>query len=229
MPLVASGQKKPRLNLVGRFFRHEQNSYHCMASCRVLNTLATIHCKRGENETCGQMLVLFYKTFALYKRTCSRRGDPEEWCANMEYRVKLTHFHLNCNLKKYKANVTITQQLACHEAKYHEGNSLNHLGFFMERTGKLRLTEEEIMAVPREEVLFHMKARAESPSFKKFVEKEEKRTKLLVCGHCGKREEGMKQFKVCPRCMDTPYCSRDCQAKAWKSGHKKVCGKSKKK
>ena len=101
--------------------------------------------------------------------------------------------------------------------------------FWIARPGKRTLTAEEIMAHPREDVFLFVKFMAESPAFNKFAKKEHKRTTLLVCDHCGKKETAMKQFKVCPRCMDTPYCSRDCQAKAWKSGHKKVCGKSKKK
>ncbi|KAL9178817.1 hypothetical protein ACHAXT_003948 [Thalassiosira profunda] len=205
------------------FFR--LNSYHCMMTCRVLITLATVHCKRGgNNEQCRQMMDMHNKIFAIYRNTCARRGDPEEWCDNMDYRAQLNQFQLNCNLKRYKANVSVSRQLACYEAKY--GMKPNHLSIFMARTGKRRPTSEEIKAVPRKEVLTGIMSVVESPAYKKFERKEEKRTKLLVCGHCGKREEGMKQFGVCPRCKVEVYCSRGCQTKAWK-GHKKVCGQSK--
>ena len=40
------------------------------------------------------------------------------------------------------------------------------------------------------------------------------------CGGCGKRGEG---FKKCTKCKVTYYCSRECQVKDWKSGHKQLC------
>ena len=42
----------------------------------------------------------------------------------------------------------------------------------------------------------------------------------LPCNFCGKIESDMKQCSVCKRAS---YCSRDCQKKAWKAGHKNEC------
>jgi hypothetical protein len=39
------------------------------------------------------------------------------------------------------------------------------------------------------------------------------------CFSCGK----MGTMKCCSRCKCAHYCSRDCQAVAWKSGHKATC------
>jgi len=43
---------------------------------------------------------------------------------------------------------------------------------------------------------------------------------LSVCGHC---QETNCQLQNCSRCKDIAYCSRECQIKHWKLGHKLVC------
>lgn len=45
---------------------------------------------------------------------------------------------------------------------------------------------------------------------------------LKQCDNCGVAEVGSKTLSVCGKCQLIPYCSRDCQAEAWKS-HKKIC------
>lgn len=50
---------------------------------------------------------------------------------------------------------------------------------------------------------------------------------LFTCGSlsCTKKENEIGEFKRCGRCKLMWYCSRDCQVKSWKEGHKKICGK----
>jgi hypothetical protein len=44
------------------------------------------------------------------------------------------------------------------------------------------------------------------------------------CHVCKKSEVDIgKKLKNCARCKVTQYCSRECQLKDWKSGHKKLC------
>ena len=45
-----------------------------------------------------------------------------------------------------------------------------------------------------------------------------------VCHSCGKIATS-KTFKCCVRCKLAWYCSKDCQAKSWKAGHKHDCVK----
>ena len=47
------------------------------------------------------------------------------------------------------------------------------------------------------------------------------------CDTCGKtpRQAGLARLQVCQRCKLACYCSRDCQRKAWKAGHKLACRK----
>ena len=42
------------------------------------------------------------------------------------------------------------------------------------------------------------------------------KNKCFSCGNTG-------TMKCCSRCKCAYYCSRDCQAAAWKSGHKATC------
>jgi len=46
---------------------------------------------------------------------------------------------------------------------------------------------------------------------------------LLQCDLCGKREEMMKEWKKCSKCLFNVYCSRECQVGDWKV-HKRFCG-----
>ena len=44
------------------------------------------------------------------------------------------------------------------------------------------------------------------------------------CHVCKKSEKDIgKKLKNCARCKSAQYCSRECQVKDWKSGHKKLC------
>ena len=42
-----------------------------------------------------------------------------------------------------------------------------------------------------------------------------------ICAYCGNREK--KKLKKCARCKSFCYCSRECQIKHWKAGHKVDC------
>ena len=47
-----------------------------------------------------------------------------------------------------------------------------------------------------------------------------------TCAMCGVEEQRDARLKKCIRCLSVCYCSKECQALHWKSGHKAVCGKS---
>jgi hypothetical protein len=45
-----------------------------------------------------------------------------------------------------------------------------------------------------------------------------------VCGNSGCTQvESTINFKKCSSCKNVSYCSKDCQKKAWKNGHKQAC------
>ena len=46
--------------------------------------------------------------------------------------------------------------------------------------------------------------------------------KEIVCNYC-KKVQGEVKFDVCSACKKTYYCSKDCQVKDWKAGHKAQC------
>jgi len=43
-----------------------------------------------------------------------------------------------------------------------------------------------------------------------------------TCSCCGKTSDE-KKFPRCKRCKRVAYCSKECQKKHWKAGHKKDC------
>lgn len=45
----------------------------------------------------------------------------------------------------------------------------------------------------------------------------------IVCAFC-KKVQGDTKFDMCSLCKKVYYCSKDCQVKDWKAGHKTVCG-----
>jgi MYND finger len=47
--------------------------------------------------------------------------------------------------------------------------------------------------------------------------------RLAICDGCGTLERKVGNLKNCGKCRQTRYCSRDCQLKHWKQGHKKKC------
>ena len=44
-----------------------------------------------------------------------------------------------------------------------------------------------------------------------------------VCGGCGASESPGLVFQACSRCRRQHYCTKDCQVRAWKAGHKGEC------
>lgn len=46
-----------------------------------------------------------------------------------------------------------------------------------------------------------------------------------ACDNCGKtlRELGVKKLDCCSRCYLVYHCSKSCQKKVWRSGHKGAC------
>ncbi|CAJ1949725.1 unnamed protein product [Cylindrotheca closterium] len=52
-----------------------------------------------------------------------------------------------------------------------------------------------------------------------------KASPLAPCGNpgCSLVETKVKEFQRCGRCRTISYCSRNCQGKHWKAGHKKEC------
>ncbi|CAO3636487.1 unnamed protein product [Cunninghamella blakesleeana] len=56
------------------------------------------------------------------------------------------------------------------------------------------------------------------------------KVKRHQCGNpfCENTEQSEGEFKKCGQCGRVSYCSRDCQRKHWKSGHKVVCSTSNK-
>jgi hypothetical protein len=53
------------------------------------------------------------------------------------------------------------------------------------------------------------------------------RTKTICTWHkCKKIESKPGEFKSCARCRLKYYCSRKCQVKDWKNGHKEKCKES---
>jgi hypothetical protein len=45
----------------------------------------------------------------------------------------------------------------------------------------------------------------------------------MSCHVCKKIEEHCKNLRCCSKCKSRSYCSKECQLKHWKTGHKKEC------
>lgn len=58
------------------------------------------------------------------------------------------------------------------------------------------------------------------PSY--FAELDKADEEPIVCASC-KKPQGTTKFQVCSRCKRVLYCSKECQVKDWKAGHKIVC------
>lgn len=43
------------------------------------------------------------------------------------------------------------------------------------------------------------------------------------CAQCGEPETESRKLSHCSRCKQVMYCTRECQRKAWKAGHKNAC------
>lgn len=52
--------------------------------------------------------------------------------------------------------------------------------------------------------------------------KREEQEETPCCSVCFQKEEGNK-LKLCSGCKKAKYCSKECQLKGWKEGHKKFC------
>ncbi len=57
-----------------------------------------------------------------------------------------------------------------------------------------------------------------SATFTEFDRNMAKFDPRTMCAWCSKTSSS-----VCTRCKESKYCSKDCQKKHWKAGHKSVC------
>ena len=46
---------------------------------------------------------------------------------------------------------------------------------------------------------------------------------LACCAACGRPTSTRRPLRSCPQCLVAQYCSRECQVKHWKDGHKREC------
>ena len=83
--------------------------------------------------------------------------------------------------------------------------------------GCFHLNGEGGLPVSKEKALLWAKRSAEQ-GFERATNVVETRLKAK-CFYCGKTAD----TKCCSRCKCAYYCSRDCQAAAWKSSHKATC------
>ena len=46
-----------------------------------------------------------------------------------------------------------------------------------------------------------------------------------ACGRCAKDAKlaGVEKLRMCQRCRQAWYCSKECQTAAWESGHRQEC------
>jgi len=76
----------------------------------------------------------------------------------------------------------------------------------------------------RSENLFHELMERENRLSTDASVKEVRRTIVPVnCAGCYLLENYPVKFRVCGKCKRIRYCSRDCQRRDWKGGHKKIC------
>lgn len=59
--------------------------------------------------------------------------------------------------------------------------------------------------------------------FVELQKKEGSKTELHTCPTCGQEEQKLGEFKRCGGCKNVYYCSRKCQVRDWKAGHKQKC------
>ena len=72
-----------------------------------------------------------------------------------------------------------------------------------------------------EEGIIYAYANYINTAYHKDVEAAERQDGIR-CNTC-KSMQGATEFKVCSACKKVYYCSRDCQRKDWKGGHKQLC------
>ena len=162
------------------------------------------------------------KVVDIYKRSCPRRGVPLSNAHNVECRMWKIQFNANLYSGQLRANIPIMKKILAYEAKYGHNYFLQTIQPLFNRTP----SPKEIFAMTDIQITKAIKAVETTDFYREDVAEGRKRSQVLVCGHCDKQEGMLGQFKVCVRCKDEAYCSKDCQKNAWKK-HKKVCGKSK--
>ncbi|MDR3736462.1 MAG: zinc finger MYND domain-containing protein [Acidobacteriaceae bacterium] len=86
---------------------------------------------------------------------------------------------------------------------------------------KLKRRQKKFTVAPKADRKKYLYTDYIHPSY--FKEQEEA-TEGIVCGYCNK-PQGEGKFDMCSACKKVYYCSKECQLKDWKAGHKAVCTK----
>lgn len=73
------------------------------------------------------------------------------------------------------------------------------------------------------EHLRHMKDSEVFAMYVKGLDEDKNKHDIRVCSWCLKREGKYADHKMCARCFEPIYCSKECQTIDWKTQHKLIC------
>lgn len=208
-----------------RFFMHPDNDTHAEHTCGIFGTLATIYRQRGDLQNCEDVLDMEDKVITIYRRNCDEQNPDQMLCCDgLEFKYYMIRLNLMLQTKRYNDCVAIYPKLLNYELKYKLDLDAQQYLFMVPcilnkppTAATLRsLTDEELMKIVLAP-LRNGKITAEEA-----LGDNRDRVALQTCAGCKAKASAIGQFKFCPRCQDTFYCSKACQKKDWKT-HKKLC------
>lgn len=198
------------------FFGHEWNFVHILQTLHILTHLSQIYWKRGAYDDCGKVLDLADEVLEAYRQSCTGRGMPTKYIHNVEYTLGINRFQQLTCLGQTRKSISVFRKMLLYEFKYEmlEG---------FRRLLPCASTAHDILSMSDVDILILIKHLKASKWYRDLTTDSCKEFKLMACGHCGKKESAIGEFKTCQRCHQETYCGRSCQKFAWKK-HKKTCG-----
>jgi hypothetical protein len=175
-------------------------------------------------DDCEKVLAMEDEVLTRYQKVSVGTCLQQVHCCDvLAYKYHMIKYNLYMQTKRYAPLNELFRKLAYHELQYEYSFDDQEFLFMIKAVLKMKPTLKNIKSLTDDQVS-RIVNRADAVVFTDDSPLSRFRPAVALhsCANCSKVETAIAQYKRCPQCMKTFYCSKDCQKADWKA-HKKAC------
>lgn len=193
---------------------------------KIVGTLATIRRQRGQVQDCLDILKLDVRVLKVYQSMVKdiKDQDVKDCCVALTYRYHLICQNAHTQAGNMQEAVQAFRDLARAEIENPENEQLAHQNVWLLQEYfdfPEYITQDQVDALSDARIWSFLKLTTEEPGESAGGDLH---CSLRICDNCGDQETMLGNHKKRSTCKQVWYCSKKCQRKHWKGGHKHACG-----